>query len=386
MSVIKDILTGVTLVKMENGFNEIFLSDCKKSGIILRNIYLDKKWIKVEIKYSDTENLIKCAEKNCMTILEIHSFGLPYLFFRYRRRFGIPIGLLLSSILIFILTSMLWSVEFNGNIKLTDETLSKVLKENGISTGVFSDTVNCDDIEFMLSNKFEQISWLSVYVVGSRLFVDIKERETEYEITDNSEYCNIIAEKNGEIIRADIFEGEGELLPGTPVVKGDLLVSGVKTFKDGRVSFVNAKADIWALTENHITISSALNISADAVTDYKNKYSISFFGLKLPWYNNSETAAVSKYFFDAVSVIFPVGTERKFCVEFERKTIELDAAKASLIAFSDYAEKVLLLEEEAEILKKNEKIIFGEHISIECVLNCKENIAQKKNFTVDNTD
>lgn len=384
---IRDIFIGTALIKMESGFNELFLSDCKSNHITLRNILIDDNSITVEIKYSDTESIIKCAEKNCMKVLKIEHKGFPYVFFRYRRRFGIPIGILSGTVLIFILTSMLWSIEINGNELLPDESLLTVLNDSGINIGVFSDTVNCDDIEYMLSNRFQEISWISVYVVGSRLFVDIKERATDDDIIDNSEYCNIVAGKNGEVIRADIYEGEGKLLPGTPVVKGDLLVNGIITMKDGRVRFVNAKADIWALTENHITTNSAMNISADVVSEYKNRYSLSFFGIKLPIYRDNESdVSTNTYYFDAGSVIFPVGIERKFLVELNREVLKLDAAKASLIAFSDYAKAVMSLSENAEILEKNEQVVAGDQISIEAVLKCRENIAVKKIFTVDNTE
>lgn len=391
-NILRNLIYGVSEIRLENGFNELFIRECKNNGVSFIDMKISDNYIDIRVKYGFYAKVASLAEKTLMNTVSVKHTGIPFLYYKYRKRIGIPVGLMLACLILFLLSSCIWSVEITGNERLSDEQLLTVLNSSAVSVGVFSDTIISSDIEYMLYNSFEEISWVSVQIVGSRMFIELKERDISYESTDNKEFCNIVAAKNGEVLRADIFEGRGALQPGTPVVKGDLLVSGIVEFRDGRACFVNAKADVWALTKNHITTGTAYKIDIYKPSETENLYGLSFFGLNLPGEKNNKTADsrcatyTQKYLFNAGDVIFPLGLIRQFSVELEHSYVELTAIEAILISVSDYAEAVIKLAENTEICKKSEKISTGDCIYIEGEIECIENIAEKKYFTVEETE
>lgn len=387
-SIQKKLLRGISEFRVADCFTELFLNELRTSGICPENIITDKTSTTFTVKYSESNKVREIIDKLQMEIISVKHTGMPYWFFKYRKRFGIPIGLLLSFCIISLLSSCLWNIDIEGNNCLSDEILLNELKLNSVSEGVFTSTVNCKDIEYFMYNRFDEISWISAQIVGSRLYIKIKERDNIYEIKDDSQYCNIVASKNGEVLRADIFEGRGSLTPGTPVVKGDLLVSGVIEFRSGGVRFVNASADIWAVTKNHITTGTAFRINAYEVSDAEENFGVTFFGCSFPFgseeiiNNENDKSYTHRYLFETGAIVFPVGIMRKISVKLNSATIELNAIQAILIAFNDYAEEVLQLDKKGEICDKTENIITGDSIYIEAEIGCVENIAEKKYFTV----
>lgn len=380
---LKNIIFGICQITAIHGFDNIFLSECQKSKIELTNLTSDNEFLKFEVRFADKELLLKCAEKAAVDIHKIRYKGIPYVFYRYRLRFGIPFGMILSVILISILASMLWSIDYSGNSFITDEKLTAVIDDYGVSIGVFTKCIDSDDLEFFLSEKFKEFSRVSVHIAGCRMFVDVRERENIADINHGNSYSNIIASKNGEIIRADIFEGDGKIESGTPVVKGDLLVGGVINFRDGRVRFTDAKADIWAYTKNHITVMSGTKIDVFVPSDIRNSYSLLFFGLRLPFKNTDKSFTQNRYFFDANSVVFPIGISRQFYCSLTSAKLNLSSEEALLISFCDYAVAVMKLKEKAEIVEAIENVIIDDTVGYEAVFRCVENIALKKGFTVE---
>ncbi|MBR3768410.1 MAG: sporulation protein YqfD [Clostridia bacterium] len=381
---LSDILYGKITFSVKNGFCDLFLAECRKSGIPLFDIIKTDEGLKGFVRQKDLKALMKVCEKSGMELSVLSRKGLPNMFFRYRRRLGVPIGVLLFFCIIWVLSSMIWSVEITGLQKIPEETVVSLLEATGISKGVFSESLQCDDVEFFLANNLQELSWVSVYVAGSRVFVDIRERVDETEITDAKNYSNIIAAKDGEVIRADIYEGEGKIYPGTPVIKGDMLVNGVVTFTDGSVKFVNSEADIWARTQNHISSSSAMNITAEKTVVCKDRYSLYFFGIKIPFgkSDKAENFTESKYFFESADIVFPLGVIRENFYELTPNQIEISDIKAALIAFSDFSKASMKLYGEAKILERDIKMYYSSQISIEAKYLCEENIALEKSFTV----
>lgn len=383
---LRDWLYGECEIVAERGFDELFLSECRKRNIEFRQIKFDDDKLKLRIKFFDKKSFVECAEKSSVNIIRINSKGLPELFLKYRRRYGIPVGLFLSCIIVFLLSSVLWSIEIDGNQIISEEVISTVLADAGAKTGVFLDCIDNSELEFMLYETFDEISWVSVDVAGSRMFVNIRETEEIEPESKENIFSNIIASKDGEIIRADVFVGEGSIPPGSAVVKGDLLVNGVITFRDGRVVFTDADAKIWARTKNVIKTGSALKISVKIPEKNYNRYFVTFFGFKLPWTTGTDNYSISRYLFDAMTIVFPIGLERKFYCKLKDNVKELSSSQALLIAFNDYAAEVSELSDNAEILEKSENIIVNDEIGFEGIFVCKENIAQKKIFTVEETD
>lgn len=382
--VFHDLLFGRITFVVKDGFCDMFLSICRREGVTLSDVDSRDNSLICSVMQKDYAKTIEAAGKSGMEITVLKRWGLPHLYYRYRKRLGVPVGLLLFTIIIRILTLTVWSIEITGNEKITDERLYEILENNGVSKGVFADSIQNADIEYVLYNELEELLWVKVYVTGSRVFIDIRERNTEQESDDINMYSNIVAAKDGEIVRADVFSGEGKIYPGTAVVKGDMLVNGVITYSDGGVKFVRSDADVFARTRNAVSTSAALTITAKKTVNYTTAASLYFFDVIVPFCRGDKENHFTTdcRFFRSGDIVFPLGVIRDTYFSFETTQIELSSSAAALLAFSDFSKASFELYRNSEVLERKISFDFSSQISVEGKYLCIENIALEKSFTV----
>ena len=121
----------------------------------------------------------------------IRKKGLPFLLFRYRRRILFPLALCVVLYLMGYCSRFIWKVEINGNSHLTDEQLIAYLTENSASYGTAKSGIDCDAIELMLREDFDEVIWASVALEGTTLVIELQEKtgtgDNGAKDTDNSE-------------------------------------------------------------------------------------------------------------------------------------------------------------------------------------------------------
>ncbi len=381
---ISDFVFGCVVFCAQGGFCEEFISECSKRKIVICNLKRNGGKICGSVHYHDMESIFSAGEKSGMEISITSRKGLPDFIIRYRKRFGIPLGLLIFTLITAVLHSVIWSIDITGLEKIPEEEIVSVLENSGIKTGVFSEAVNCKELEYSLYDTFDDISWVNVHITGTRMFVDISEvKEKEHLKTED--YSNIIALKDGEIINAEIFCGEGKLYPGTAVVKGDLLVSGIVNHRDGSVKFVDSEAKIFARTKNFVSSTIPLSFSVKKLGVCKDIYLLSFFGVRLPLGISvkADSFTENRYYFSNPGVIFPIGLIRKHTYSFEEEEICLEEKSALLLTFRDFSLSVLKVYKNCEILSKSISVKFSGNAEIYGDFLCVEDIALKKSFTVE---
>lgn len=366
------------------GFLELFMSCCKKNGVRLKNLKCSNGSVNGSMRRIDLENVLDAAKKSGMEIEISERFGFPDFFIRYRKRVGIPIGIFLFFVLTGMLSSFVWSVDISGTDIIPIEEFTMALQENGLKKGALCEHIQCDDIEFALSKKYPELLWINVFRAGSRVFVTVRERE-DISFEKEEIFSNIVASKDGEIVRADIFSGEGVLYPGTAVVKGDLLVSGIDTFRDGTVRFLDCEAVVKARTKNYINCCSAREIDVQRIEKCKDKYFLYFFGLKLPvnFVDKSDSFTQNGYFFSSGDVVYPLGIIREQHKTFAAEHISLSDKQAVLMAFYDFSVAAFELYRNADVLERKINISKTNGVTVDGEFFCVEDIALKKRFTVE---
>lgn len=383
-----DLLFGKITFSVKEGFRDMFISLCREENVILSDITEENGILKGSVMQRDITAVINAAKKSGMKIEILKRFGLPHFFYRYRKRLGVPAGVLIFTIIMRILTLTVWSVEISGNEHISSEKLSEILETNGVSRGVFTDSIQSKDIEYVLYNELEELLWVKVYITGSRVFVDIRERNMEETAEDKNAYSNIVAGKDGEVVRADIFSGEGKIYPGTAVVKGDMLVNGVITFSDGSVKFVNSEAEIYARTKNTVSTSAALTVTAGKPVNSYSRKVIYFFGIEIPIGKSDKDNyfTTDRRFFKSADIVFPLGIFRENYFSLQNGQIELTPAKAALVSFRDFSKASFEIYKNCEVLERTISVDFSSQIIFEAEYLCVEDIAMEKSFTVNEED
>ncbi|MCL1867218.1 MAG: sporulation protein YqfD [Oscillospiraceae bacterium] len=172
--------------------------------------------------------------------------GAYFLLKRYRRRVGIPLGLLAFFAIIVMMSNHVWVIKISGNSGVGNWQILERLAESGIRPGVHVESVNANLAELELMLAIEELAWVSIEPNGNVINVKISERIKEdgkVKIPLDTD-CNVISDKSGQLIKAQVYRGELLYEVGSGVNAGDVIVSGVVVDTQGKQSYVHADASL----------------------------------------------------------------------------------------------------------------------------------------------
>lgn len=150
--------------------------------------------------------------------------GLPFWIYRLRRRWGLPAGLALFILSLYLATSLVWTIQVAGNHELEEEEVLKLAEELGIKPWVWKRSLSLPELEEELARRNGQIAWSGIRIRGTLLEIEIVEHIPEPEMEKGP--ADIVAARDGVIKRILALEGEAVVAPGDTVAKGDLLIRG----------------------------------------------------------------------------------------------------------------------------------------------------------------
>ena len=136
MNRILDLIYGYVEILVQGENPERFLNLCKNRKIYMEKIrYTDDDRLTAQIRAADFRRLGPIRRKTGVHIRIIQKRGMPFFFFRNRKRKAFFAGLLLAGVLIFVMTGRIWNIHIEGNVRNSTETILDFLKEQGVSHG-----------------------------------------------------------------------------------------------------------------------------------------------------------------------------------------------------------------------------------------------------------
>ena len=183
-----------------------------------------------EISHKEIEITIKSKKlKSAKTFLKDYNYTIKnYYGVSFLKRFslchiGLMIGIVIFLAFNFLCSRILTNIQIVGNDKIENKEIIKVINQNGIKVGNFITKFNPNKIEDSLEANFDNISFVSVYLKGTSLIVNIKEKLFIEEIESTSD---IVATENGVITKLNIAQGFSKFKVGDIVKKGDKIIEG----------------------------------------------------------------------------------------------------------------------------------------------------------------
>ena len=321
--------------------------------------------------------------------------GIPFIFKRYRHRYGVFFGFLLCAFIIFISGRMVWDIRVEGNRKLSEADVINELAECGFSVGMFKKDADIDAIETRVLVFSDDISWISVNLLGTVANVEIREIEAPPVTEEENDYAaaNLIAERGGIIEDFRNVRGEVAVKIGDAVAKGDLLVGGLYGDESASFRYTCAKGEVLARTWHNFSVEIPLKIESKRYSgEVKCEKSIIFFKKEVKFTINSGNLPPTCDTIDTVEYLrTPWGTRlpiairtiRHYEYSNEEKIISLEAARELAL----YKLRVLFeseLDTDAELVeKKLSGELIGETYVLECRIECIENIATVKEIEIE---
>lgn len=327
------------------GFDHRFLNLCTRDGIPLWNIKNVKGNISASTTIDGYLHIRNAAKKSGMRVMAIEKKGLIFFLKQYKIRVGIFAGALIFALILTALSQFVWSITLYGNIDIEDDVILSAFEKNGVYVGMPIKRLEDNDIAQSVVNELENLSWAAVNRKGTSVVIEVREKTEAPEIYDDKTPTNLIAGEDGVIISTDVLYGQEEVKIGSAVTKGDLLISGIITHKDGTETTVHADGYVKALVKREKSFDINNSFCYKQI-DEKTRYSIFFFGLKISLgvrvYENFYTE--HKSFIEGEKILLPLGIITEYGAEFSTEKAEIStetAEKLSLLQGAIYVNDLL---------------------------------------------
>lgn len=244
-------IRGYVIILVEGYFLEKFVNICVHRQIFLWDIKRSKNsTLTLKVSVKGFKALRPVARKTNCRVRIIKKKGVPFFLNRYKRRKAFIFGPFLFILLLYIMTSFIWSVEVTGNKEIEYDFLIDVLAKNGIKPGVLKFGIDTDKVVNNLILEIDKLSWVSVSIKGTKAKVQVAERTVAPELVPKNIPCDIIARRDGVITSIIVKEGYEMVKVGDTVVKGQVLISGKVPIKNEteKVRFVHSIGSVTART------------------------------------------------------------------------------------------------------------------------------------------
>ncbi|MBO5980986.1 MAG: sporulation protein YqfD [Clostridia bacterium] len=288
--IIRSILGSYTLSLPKEKAPDLF-NLCKEKGVFFFAPVAEDDKVYVKVSLFSCKAFVELAESLEISAEITERKGLPFLVSRYRKRYGIYIGIILSAAFMLFSSMHIWEINITGNQNIKKEEILKILALHGIRVGTFIPDIDADLTAEYILLEYSPLSSLAINVKGTVATVDVIERvkKPESEFAEDG-YCNLVAEEDGIITNVIAAEGHPEIKIGDVVTGGQLLVNGIVENRYGAFKIVNAKGYVYADVYKDIEFDIPLSYSGKEYTGKeKTKREIYIIGFPVKLYRTQES-------------------------------------------------------------------------------------------------
>lgn len=213
---------GNVRILVTGGFCERFLNLCAYHQINLWNLCPVEEGYEASLSLAGFRKIKPLVRKCRVRVRILKKNGLPFFFYRYRKRKPLFLALSGSLALLFFLSLFIWDIKIDGNLSVSDEKIMDYLKEEGIRQGIWKREVDYKLLAANLRQFFPELTWVSVKLQGTRLLISLKEnQDMETQVPEAESPCNLISEAEGTVTRIITRAGTPMVTAGTQVKKGE---------------------------------------------------------------------------------------------------------------------------------------------------------------------
>lgn len=270
-------LRGYLTIQISGRARERFLNICSKNQIELWNMSNKEDYTLASLSRKDYKKAESFIKKTDVKVEPVKKIGLPYFFYRYRKRKCFAIGLLLFIALIYSFTLFIWDISVEGEAVYTSEQIIKDIKENYVPLGTMKKDIDCAELEKQLRQKYDKIAWISCEIKGTQLNIVFTETIEPDMVKESDSPCNIIAAKDCIITDVVTRSGRSVVKAGDEVKKGDILITGaVNIYNDFdeliETDYVPSSGDVYGITEYNYYDSFSMNYYIKEYSGEKKTY------------------------------------------------------------------------------------------------------------------
>jgi len=248
MSKFKKYKKGTVTIEIQSLMPEKFINLLWKNDVNVQNIRkCNITTMVMDLPLKDYDVLEECAKKTNTKIKILERKGLSFFLIRMKGRIALLFGIIIFAGVIYYLSTFIWRIDISTDQILTPYEIRQQLASYGIKPGISKSNINVYEIQDKMLKNNEDIMWIRVRTEGSELKVNVVQRQSPPQIIADDTPCNLIAKRDGQVLRVFTTAGTSVIKKGQRIKKGDLLVKGEQG-KEGSVYQVHAEGDVFAKT------------------------------------------------------------------------------------------------------------------------------------------
>ena len=364
----------------------------KVLNLLHANMFFSKKtpnkkgeYFSFEISLFKLGKVLDLLDKFGVKVYIIKRKGLPHLLCRYKKRYGIFVGILLFCSILWLSEYVVWEIDFSGNENISDIDVEQQLMEVGFGVGSYIPNIDF----YALCNEFliytDDFSFISINMEGTKAHVELRERKKRDE-TVEYEASNLVAKYSGVVESMTVYSGQTVIEKESVVKEGDLLVSGFLE-KEFGFDIVRSSGSVYAYVTREFVVDIPFENDVKVYKD-KSQYKtdINFFGRNFNIYSNIDDT-ISEYdtvvdrervvLFDRVKL--PLICTKTSLHEYELQTVKIDEQDARKQAELQMSKLLANELSDCEVLeRKTTEEITDEKYKLVCSIYCLADIAQEK--------
>lgn len=260
-----------------------FINALRDEGVEYRALFSRGGLLSCDVPARDIEKLRSIASQWGVELSTAEHDSLSVRLYRYRRRFGIIIGILLAAAAALYFSQVVVTIEIQGNSSVSDELILAALAELDVKAGTPLRSIDLRFCESRLRSMVDGIAWVGIRHTGSRIVVQITETEPQPAMLRDRIPCNLVASRDAEITSVLVRRGELVRVIGDYVPKGTLLVSGVSEDEKGRTFIYHAMGEIRGSYTENVSFSAAFRSEENIPTGRTyTRRSLRLFSLDIP--------------------------------------------------------------------------------------------------------
>lgn len=234
-------LTGLSIEK--------FINKVQSSDIILLNIKRNKyREVTLEVNRCDLGKVKDTAGQFGLEMEILGERGISYYSQRFFKHKSFALGMVVCILLLYLSASFVWKVEVVGNKTVSGKELMSTAKDLGIKPGILKSSIDHDKFVLGLLKKEKQLTWAELEISGVKAKISVAEGKRAPKARDYKTPCNVIADKDGFLVKLNALNGQKNVEEGNAVKKGQILVAGAVSTETSPVRYVHALGQAWANT------------------------------------------------------------------------------------------------------------------------------------------
>ncbi len=385
-------LVGYVKIEVDEKYKNDVLNICMEYRIPYSKLSQDEFGnISFELKYFDYKKVTQIAEKNKIEFTVLKMGGLPSVALKYKYRFGLIIGVILSFALVIFASNIIWDVRVVGNSSITTGEITQMLEEYGVSVGKRISGIDVDKIQNQILIDSNDISFIAINLSGNIASVEIRENRKPQEHQSSMGFANVVAKKSGIIQDVRAYVGNVVVKSGQLVKEGEVLISGLYDSNVVGIRYTRAAGEVMAKTVEEYYIEIPLKYVKKHYTGVVNyEKSLNFFGKT---FNISKKGGKDVSLYDTIynvgnysysgSAGMPISVTTISYHEYEIITAERTVEEAEALAYYELDKKISSSGAEFLLKKTVVPSVNEDFFSLKCIVVYIENIARTNEFFVD---